>query len=323
MTDAMYKENIDYEEKEMKSKPEVIKMEEQNLCNKISIDKFRETIRVKSVAEYLDAVDFIFTTLCHDNQGSNCQLWYRGHPKESYDLLPTITREKGGLQLNPLFETAFLSKFKSAAIAYVEKLPKFPSNDEVNAYWNWLFILRHYGLPARILDWSRDALTGLFFATNPQDSSLTPGVNAAVWILNPVKLNESFSFHSFLKPGYIPSVEEPSFNLFFGPESDILNTLKPAAAIGPLNTTRIVAQRGTFTVFPRVKTLLALNKFEDSHKYLTKIIIDYEHISKIQIQLRHYGITRLALYPDMESIASEVFQEVIDEGINTTEIRGA
>lgn len=321
MIDAMHNKNMESEGKEIKDTHEYMKIEGQNLCNKKGSPLFPELILVKSVAEYLDAVDFIFTTLCNDNQGSNCQLWYRGHVQESFDLLPTITREKGGLQLNPLFETAFLSKFKSAAIAYVEKLPKFPLNDDVNAYWNWLFILRHYGLPARILDWSRDALTGLFFATNPEDPCLTPGVNAAVWLLNPVRLNESFSFHSFLKPGYIPSVEEPSFNLFFGPESDILNTLKPAAAIGPLNTTRIVAQRGTFTVFPRVKTLLALNKFEDSDKYLTKIMIDCNSIDKIQTQLRHYGITRLALYPDMESIASEVFQEVIDEGINTTEIK--
>ncbi|MDF2611048.1 MAG: hypothetical protein K0R92_2522, partial [Lachnospiraceae bacterium] len=33
-----------------------------------------------------------------------------------------------------------------------------------------------------------------------------------------------------------------------------------------------------------------------------------------------YGITKLSLYPDMETIATEVFQEVLDEGINTTEI---
>lgn len=320
MTDAIHMENMDSEGKKIKSTSEALKIEGQNICDQKQANKVQEVIWVKSVAEYLEAVDIIFTTLCNINQGSNCQLWYRGHVQETFDLLPTITRKRNGLQLNPLFETAFLSKFKSSAIAYVEKLPKFPLNDDINAYWNWLFILRHYGLPARILDWSRDALTGLFFATNPEDPGLTQGVDAAVWLLNPVKLNESFSFHSFLKPGYIPSVEEPSFNLFFGPESDILNSLKPAAAIGPLNTTRIVAQRGTFTVFPRVKALLALNKFEDSDKYLTKIIIDHKSINKIQTQLRHYGITRLALYPDMESIASEVFQEVIDEGINTTEI---
>jgi len=277
-------------------------------------------VRVKSVSEFLKAVDSVFRTLCNVNNVDNCQLWYRGQVQQGFDLLPTITRKRLGLQLNPLFETVFLSKFKSLATPYVEILPSFPLNSDTNSYWNWLFLLRHYGLPARILDWSRDALTGLFFATDLEDPSLTRGIDASVWILNPVKLNESFSFHSFLKPGYIPSVEEPSFNLFFGPESDILNTLKPAAAIGPLNTTRIVAQRGAFTVYPRIKSLIALNKFDDASYYLSKINIASECFAEIQTQLRHYGITKLSLYPDMETIASEVFQEVIDEGVNTTEI---
>jgi len=276
--------------------------------------------RVKSVSEFLNAIDSVFRTLCNVNSVNNCQLWYRGQAQQGFDLLPTITRKRLGLQLNPLFETVFLSKFKSLATPYVETLPAFPLNSDATSYWSWLFMLRHYGLPARILDWSRDALTGLFFATDLDDPSLTRGIDAAVWILNPVKLNEIFSFHSFLKPGYIPSVEESSFNLFFGPESDLLNTLKPAAAIGPLNTTRIVAQRGAFTVFPRIKNLIALNKFDDASYYLSKINIAWESFTEIQMQLRHYGITKLSLYPDMETIASEVFQEVIDEGINTTEI---
>jgi hypothetical protein len=280
----------------------------------------KDNLRVSSVSEYLDAVDDIFNTICNISQGGDCGLWYRGQAQHSFDLLPTITRKRQGLQLNPLFETAFLSKFKSLATPFVERMPAFPLNADLTSYWSWLFMLRHYGLPARILDWSKDALTGLFFATDAEDSSLTKGVDAAVWILNPVRLNEEFSFHSFLKPGYIPSVEEPTFNLFFGPESDILNTQKPAAAIGPLNTTRIVAQRGTFTVFPRVKTLTALNLFEDATYYLQKINIAWESFPNIQTQLRHYGITKLSLYPDMETIATEVFQEVLDEGINTTEI---
>lgn len=277
-------------------------------------------IRINSVSEYLDAVDEIFKCLCNSDQGINCGLWYRGQAQQDFDLLPTITRKRQGLQLNPLFETAFLSKFKSLATPFADRLPTFRLNSDVSSYWNWLFMLRHYGLPARILDWSRDALTGLFFATDAEDPCLSKGKDAAVWILNPVRLNEEFSFHSFLKPGYIPSVEEPSFNLFFGPDSYILNTLKPAAAIGPLNTSRIVAQRGIFTVFPRIKTLTALNKFEDAPHYLNKINIAWENFGNIQTQLRHYGITKLSLYPDLETISSEVFQEVLDEGINTTDI---
>lgn len=273
-------------------------------------------IRVKTIEEYLSAINVAFNLLCDPSKGSST-LWYRGQAEKNFDLLPTITREKKGLQLNPLFETVFLSKFKSLATPYVESLPGFPFPDGITSYWSWLFMLRHYGLPARILDWSSDALTALFFATDPTDPSLKPGTDAAVWVLNPVTLNEAFSFHSFLKPGYIPNVVEPSFNLYFGPDSELLSTTKAAAAIGPNNTTRIVAQKGTFTVFPHVKNLVALNKQPDSSNYLYKINIAWESFKDIQDQLKLFGVTRLSLYPDIDNIAEEVMQQVIDESINT------
>lgn len=283
----------------------------------VSIAPPRE-FRVRSVEDYLAAIDRSFEELCDPSQGTRCALWYRGQAQSGFDLLPTITRERQGLKLNPLFETVFLSKFKSLAIPYVEKLPAFPLPNGITPYWSWLFMLRHYGLPARILDWSSDALTALFFATDPEDPSVKPGTDAAVWVLNPVTLNKAFSFHSFLKPGYIPNVEEPSFQLYFGPDSNILSTPKPAAAIGPNNTTRIVAQKGTFIVYPHVKNLIALNNLPDSSEYLIKINIAWDAFPKIQTQLRHFGITKLSLYPDIDMIANEVFLQVLDEGINTT-----
>lgn len=276
----------------------------------------RSEIRVRSIPEYLKAVNAVFKTLCSPDQSTNCELWYRGQAETNFDLLPTITRKRNGLQLNPLFETVFLSKFKSLAIPFVERLPAFPLPNGTTTYWSWLFMLRHYGLPARILDWSRDALTGLFFATDPEDTSLKKGIDASVWVLNPVTLNKAFKFHSFLKPGYIPNVEEESFNRLFGPESTN-HRPKAAAAIGPLNTTRIVAQRGTFTVFPLMKNVIAMNKLPDASKYLVKINIAWQNFKDIQTQLKHFGVTRLSLYPDIDIIANEVFQQVQDEGVNT------
>jgi hypothetical protein len=231
-------------------------------------------------------------------------------------LLPSITRKVDNLQLNVEFEIVFLSKFKSLVIPYVETLPAVPLPNGIPSYWNWLFEMQHYGVRTRLLDWSRDALVALFFATNPLDPAIKPGeVDAAVWILNPVTLNTAFSFHSFLKPGYIPNVEEPQFNLFFGPDSQILSTKKPAAAIGPLNSTRIVAQRGVFTVFPHVKGLVPLEDFEDASNYLFKICVASDKLDFIFAQLQEYGITRITLFPEIQEIASEINREVIAEGV--------
>jgi hypothetical protein len=111
------------------------------------LDTSVKQIRVKTIEEYLTAIDFAFKVLCDPSKGSST-LWYRGQAQQSFDLLPTITREKMGLKLNPLFETVFLSKFKSLATPYVERLPGFPFPDGITSYWSWLFMLRHYELPA-------------------------------------------------------------------------------------------------------------------------------------------------------------------------------
>lgn len=265
-------------------------------------------VRVCNVEEYLRQVDRAFRTICPQGAG-RCELWYRGQPSAAFNLIPSIARPP----YNPQLEIVFLSKFKSLVIPYVTgHLPAPPLPNGIPGYWNWLFLMQHYGVPTRLMDWSTDALVGLYFAL--QQPTDVRGQDAAVWVLNPVRLNEAFSFHSFLNPGYIPNVEEPVFNLFFGPNAQILQTKKPAAAIGPMNSTRIIAQRGTFTVFPLDPTLIALNKFEDSPNYLLQIVIAGECIPTMMQQLRRYGVTRLALFPEIQAIAEEIALEVREEG---------
>jgi len=93
--------------------------------------------------------------------------------QEEFQLLPSIARSISGIPLNPELEILFLSKFKSLATPYVESLP-----NGVESYWSWLFQMQHYGVPTRLLDWSRDALVALYFATNPEDVALNPNIDA-------------------------------------------------------------------------------------------------------------------------------------------------
>lgn len=262
--------------------------------------------RANSVQDYLKIIDTAFSKICPGNR--NCELWYRGQPQARFDLIPRIARSP----LNPEDEILFLSKFKSLAIPDVQYLPSFPIPNGPASYWHWLFQMQHYGVPTRLMDWSRDAFVGLFFAVTQAAADV--GNDAAVWVLSPVILNQAFSFHSFVNPGYIPNVDEPVVDLYFGPNAQILDTTKPAAVIGPMNNPRIVAQRGTFTVFPRVESITPLNMFTDASNYLLKICIAAESINFIKNQLTRYGITRFALFPDLCNIADEINLELMQEG---------
>ncbi|MDP4160842.1 MAG: FRG domain-containing protein [Bacillota bacterium] len=271
--------------------------------------------RISSVEEYLNAVDEAYQRLCSTPR--RCELWYRGQnqlnqpenpPAKRWDLIPSIARSP----YNPLMEVIFLSKFKSYAIPFVQELPSFPIPNGRAAYWHWLFMMQHYGVPTRILDWSRDALTGLFFALDGRGAN-DEGKDAAVWILNPVRLNEAFSFHSFVKPGYIPNVDEEVVNLYFGPNAQILANKKPAAVIGPLNNPHIVAQKGVFTVFPHVREITPLNLFPDASDYLLEICVEANSIPSILEQLQRYGVTHFTLYPDITEVKKQINLEVREE----------
>ena len=90
--------------------------------------------RVRTVEEFLTAVDTAAHILCDANQ--NCELWYRGQVQTGFQLMPSISRPIGGIPLNPELEIVFLSKFKSLATPYIDYLPTPPLPNGVKSYWN-------------------------------------------------------------------------------------------------------------------------------------------------------------------------------------------
>lgn len=72
--------------------------------------------RVRTVEEFLAAVDTAAHVLCDTNQ--NCELWYRGQVQTGFQLMPSISRSIEGIPLNPELEIVFLSKFKSGHSVY-------------------------------------------------------------------------------------------------------------------------------------------------------------------------------------------------------------
>jgi len=82
--------------------------------------------------------------------------WFRGHANATWTLTPSALRYRAAKPRNTAL--GLLADFKR----YAEiKLPNPPSQDEE---LKWVQLARHYGLPTRLLDWTRNAAVALYFA---------------------------------------------------------------------------------------------------------------------------------------------------------------
>lgn len=96
-----------------------------------------------------------FFTIVEQSAGS-CHMW-RGVSKKKFKLIPKVARDWHlNTNLLKLAEEHLLENFKIRATPYLDFYPK---ND-----WEWLALGQHYGLPTRLLDWTRNPLIALYFA---------------------------------------------------------------------------------------------------------------------------------------------------------------
>ncbi len=297
--------NIDNQKVEPAAKAEKEKVEKEE---KEKVDLCEG--KIKTVEEYLNAIDSVYEKFWEEDQSDNTikyssKIWYRGVRDQDYKMLPSISRN----DLNVNYETTFLSKFKSKAIPYLGQLPSYPFSEGVAGYWDWMFLMQHYGVPTRLMDWTEDALVALVFAINVDATPKELDKDPAVWCLNPVKLNEAFNFNNAYPLGYIPNVEEKQVYEMFGPEQSGFVNKKPCAVYGPLNSARIVAQKGVFTIFPYTNNMTEFDKLPDSSEYMEKLIICKDSREDITEQLRKYGINYAQLFPEIEYVSKEIFEE--------------
>jgi hypothetical protein len=246
---------------------------------------------MESTAPVITNIKDLIEKLSSNKVGEATPTWFRGCYNKDFGLIPTIYRSGKSVS-----ETELLRKFKQNAVLLIEQRPTTP--------YEWLFVMRQYGILSRLLDWSENPLVALFFAVN-QD----PRHNGALWFMKPIELNRVTLASKKYKntDKFLPSFEE---------DKDIMEPympqpgfetqkrkLLPIAFIAPRNTRRMLAQSSVYTIHHLDKR--GIEKIFDKG-IIRKYEIPRDSKNIIRKELNLLGITEFGLFPEPGMIKSKI-----------------
>jgi hypothetical protein len=246
-----------------------------------------QTKEIISLNDFISKIEIDYTSY-------NGSVWYRGQSNEAYKLLPSYTRDKE--ENDYALETTLLSAFKQNAMMLTEKQP--------STSFDWMFLMQHYGIPTRLLDWSESPLVALYFALEDTDKT----TDAVVWSLKPTELNKIANIHNDSEEFFIPSCDDTDVAKY-SIDHMKLDTgnmgSRPIAVIASRNNVRIQAQLGVFTIHYKGN-----EPIEDlsNGEHIIKYIIKNKHREIILKQLSLLGINKFQLFPELSSIKDTMQQ---------------
>jgi hypothetical protein len=236
-----------------------------------------------------------FIKLCDKVSGS----WFRGHDDFSYKLAPSLFRHPTKTQPKDVFslEKDLFSRFKQRSIPFLQE----PAGSDLD----YLFVMQHFGVPTRLLDWTENPFIALFFALH---SSLKKDCDAAFFTLAAMKWNELLLGETTSEIKIFDTRDDILINGYkIGPK-DLWGQKVPVSIFGNYNSPRIVAQKGTFVIFG-VETK-SMDEIADSRADLQPVLRKYT-IPKSKKRdlfssLLGIGVTDTSVYPDLEGLGREI-----------------
>jgi len=258
--------------------------------------RFRDR-RVNSMAELL-------TCKLKDERalGVQSKIWYRGLTNAAYKLLPTLHRN--GIPVAR--EMDLMNRFKQNAHEFLDQRPQ--------GEWEWMLIMRHHGLPSRLMDWTESPLIGIYFSVfgEPPRGGNQDETDGVLWCVLPTQLNY-FARGEQPLPDAIPMFSDEreisTFDEFlenYRPSrvSRLTSQSKvpPAAAISIRTTKRIQSQQGVFTIHHSDDTPVE-NVGDGSH--IWRYLIPARSKKQIRDELGKLGVTRLTVFPELDNVARE------------------
>ena len=212
--------------------------------------------------------------------------WFRGHGDIDWPLTPSALRYRTEDDRNKALQ--LLSDFKRFADIKLERPPA--DNDELK----WIQLARHYGLPTRLLDWTRNAAVALYFACSEKSDK-----DGAVYILDPVELNRKIDVKA--PRVYDPNLDSELIRIYLKMDGKINTRGIGTISINPTwNSPRIIIQQGAFTIAGSKYFTLTAKEASS----LVYIKIKKENKNILLEELERVGINEMSIFPELEHLCS-------------------
>lgn len=234
----------------------------------------------------------LMTALFHAKASRrHVRLAWRGQANAAWKLESSLHREVRARSLNERrWELTVNNEFMVGAPGMSTSTPSQLEHA------NWLVLMRHHGLPSRLLDWSWNPLVAAFFAVSSQADK-----DASLWAIDVGKLNLSYGADWGL--GSLYSDEEPLKSLVRAPFSGKDPPKAVFAVAAPHANRRITAQQGLFTIHGLADPLEEIVAVEP---HLDRILIPASAKSGLLNDLGYLGMSRSHLMVDLDSLAFDI-----------------
>ncbi|HUT03572.1 MAG TPA: FRG domain-containing protein [bacterium] len=236
------------------------------------------TVTVENIAQFFDAV----VSVTHSFEDDRA--WWRGHADRQWGLTASLHRDSRAVD-----ERNMTNRFRSRARIRHTSVPDFEDDA------GWLYLMRHYRLPTRLLDWTESPLIGLFFAVNEYSDS-----DGTLWALMAPRLNMSQVNRILFAEN--DSMVLPVLKAAFTRQK-LADSEKTLAILTRHFDLRQMVQRSEFTIHGASQPL---NEFDDAGKFLARINIPSSAKEGLKQSLDLLRITEDQLFPDLEHLASEL-----------------
>jgi len=258
---------------------------------------------VDRISKYIESIQSIMDSW--ENDSSFVQPWFRGLSTDRHLLIPKLYRIRTKDEHSEIEE--------NIRIAFQTRAPSLMRNNAPSDSQSLYFIMQHYGVPTRLLDWTESALVALYFALYNRDVSQSdPSV---VWVLNPFSLNRIARKSEAL---LVQGVDDEHLSSYLPKPGKDLTGVLPVAVQPAYTDRRMSAQQSRFTLHGTNKDPLeSIPEMEGLRENgsLVRVLFEVNNgsLDSAKNALATLGVLSSTVFPDLEGLAQDIVREYMPD----------